>query len=257
MGDALHRLASVGFQLGLAGATETDAADALSRQVGPHPGQTWQPVLQLSQLHLQAALVRLRPAGKDIEDEGRPVDDLDVEDLLQVALLVRVELFVEDDQVVVQLCPQVLDLLQLALAEIGSGQGVSEFLGHRADDLDSGRFGQAGEFLQRVAHSPGCARPIDGNQQGVLDRRLGRQRSTGRTLADDIVHVEAVVQINGIVECLGVGQFGFGCLIASVSARNRNTPICVRTPLSRSSRKPTDRPAIQIILGCDRRPSKL
>ena len=85
--DPLAELAAVAFELGLTGAAQTDAADALPGEVGPETGQTRQPVFELGQLDLEAPLVRRRAAGEDIEDQRRAVDDLDVERALEVALL--------------------------------------------------------------------------------------------------------------------------------------------------------------------------
>ena len=88
---------AVGLELGFARAPETDTA-ADTGQVGPHPGQPGQQVLQLRQLDLQLGLVTAGPGGEDVEDDLRPVHDPDLELALEVGALDRGELLVEDDE---------------------------------------------------------------------------------------------------------------------------------------------------------------
>ena len=61
-------------------------------------GQPRQQVVQLRQLHLQLAFARAGAAGEDIEDQLRAVEDLDIERLLQIALLGGRQFAVEDDR---------------------------------------------------------------------------------------------------------------------------------------------------------------
>ena len=80
--DALADDPAVGLQLGLPRASRADAATR-AREVGPQAGQPRQLVLQLRQLHLDAALVRLGPLGEDVEDHAAAVEHLDVEQRLR------------------------------------------------------------------------------------------------------------------------------------------------------------------------------
>ena len=171
--DALAELAAVAFELRLTGAAQADAADTLTRKVGPETGQSWQPVFELGQLNLQATLMCRRPAGEDIQDQGRAVNDLDVETPLQVALLGGREIAVDHDDVVAKILLTRLDLFQLALADVCAGQGVGELLGHRADNLDVDRLCQSGQLLERVGGLPGLPGLFDGDEQGVLDGTVG------------------------------------------------------------------------------------
>ena len=66
--DLLPDHPAVGFELGFARAPETDTA-ADTRQVGPHPGQSRQHVLQLRQLDLELGFVAPGAGGEDVEDE--------------------------------------------------------------------------------------------------------------------------------------------------------------------------------------------
>ena len=88
---------AVGLELALAGSAGADAA-AGARQVGPQPGQARQLVLELGELDLEAALVGLRVLREDVEDQPAAVDDLDLEQLLEGALLGRRQLVVGDEQ---------------------------------------------------------------------------------------------------------------------------------------------------------------
>ena len=55
--------------------------------------------MQLRQLHLQLTFAGAGVAGKDVEDELRPIQYPDVELALQVALLRRREFVIENDHV--------------------------------------------------------------------------------------------------------------------------------------------------------------
>ena len=89
--DAVAHDAPVDLELTLALAEP--AADATARllahEVAPHAPQPREQVLELSELHLEPALVRRRMRAEDVEDEGRAVDDLDAlpHHLLKVRLL--------------------------------------------------------------------------------------------------------------------------------------------------------------------------
>ena len=88
LGDPRSDDPPVGLELGLAGTPRADAA-ARARQVRPHAGQPRQLVLELGELHLEPALVGLRVLGEDVEDQPAAVDDLDLQQLLERALLAR------------------------------------------------------------------------------------------------------------------------------------------------------------------------
>jgi hypothetical protein len=81
--------APVELDLGLTRATRTDALTAGHPATGlaghrlTPTTQARQEVLQLRQLDLSLALDRLGVLGEDVEDQGGPVDDLDLDDVLQ------------------------------------------------------------------------------------------------------------------------------------------------------------------------------
>ena len=86
---------AVGLELRLARAARADAA-AETLEVLPHPAHARQVVLELRELDLQLALGRDGVLREDVEDQLRAVDDSRVERVLEVALLRRVELVVDD-----------------------------------------------------------------------------------------------------------------------------------------------------------------
>jgi len=138
-GDLVAHDTTVGLDLGL---TRTAGANAATEafQVLPHAAQAGQDVLVLGQLHLGLGLGRLGAAGKDVEDEVRTVDGLDVGFLLDVHDLGAAQLIVENEEVDIAVGHVVLDLLELALAHVGAAVGVRQLLyeflyGHGAGGL--------------------------------------------------------------------------------------------------------------------------
>jgi hypothetical protein len=146
--DPFAELAAVAFELGLTGTAQTDAADALAREVGPETGQPRQSVFELGQLDLEAPLVGRRTAGEDVENQARPVDDLHVERALEIALLGWSQIVVDHDDVVADVVAPGLDLLELPLADVGAGQGMGELLCYRANDLDVDGLCEPRQFFQ-------------------------------------------------------------------------------------------------------------
>ncbi len=96
--DLLADEAAVGLELALAGAAGPDPA-AGTRQVGPHPGQAREVILERRQLDLEPPSRVFGVAGEDVDDQRRAIEDLAVEQLLEAALLVGAELVVDDEQV--------------------------------------------------------------------------------------------------------------------------------------------------------------
>ena len=105
LGDLGVDPAPVGLDLGLTGAAATDAVTAggpatgLAGEVATPAAQALLHVLQLGQLDLRLALLALGVLGEDVEDQRGPVDDLDLDLVLEVAQLAGRELAVADDGV--------------------------------------------------------------------------------------------------------------------------------------------------------------
>ena len=95
--DPVAHAAAVDFELLLAGAAAADAALEARQARIAAAHQAREQVLELRQLDLDLALVRARAAREDVEDELRPVDDLDRGRLRDRARLRGREVLVDDD----------------------------------------------------------------------------------------------------------------------------------------------------------------
>jgi hypothetical protein len=67
--------------------------------VTPLSGQPGKEILVLGKLHLQTPLMRAGAFREDIQYQRYPVDDLDIKLFLQVILLFRRQLIIEDKNV--------------------------------------------------------------------------------------------------------------------------------------------------------------
>ncbi len=158
----------VRLELALAGAPRADPA-AGAREVRPHAGQTRQVVLERGELDLEAALLRLRVPREDVDDQCRSVQHLAVEQLLEAALLVRLQLVVDDEDVEVDGRLLVHELGCAALAEVPHRIWRRASLKRRADDGGPGRLGQGGELGKRPAHRPASVgRIVEADEEGAL-----------------------------------------------------------------------------------------
>jgi hypothetical protein len=193
--DSLLGLPAVGLKLRLTRATETDTTNTLTGKVGPHPGQPGQTVLKLSQLDLQASFVGLGSAGEDIEDQGRAVDDHDVQITLKVPLLAGREFAVDHDEVIVEVLAEVLDLLQLALPDVGAGMWMRQPLGDGADDFNIDGLGQSREFLYGLGGIPGLGLRFDRDQQCFFDLASGGNELGAMSLLEFFVRLFGVIEL--------------------------------------------------------------
>src|SRR5262249_39260111 len=122
LGDAREDAPTVDLELCLTGTAGADARTLLAELV-PATAKARQAVPQLGELDLHHALLAARVLGEDVEDQGDPVHDVDVEQALEVALLRRGELVVEDHQVDVERVGELLQLARLPRADVGGGIG--------------------------------------------------------------------------------------------------------------------------------------
>ena len=116
--DPLADEAAVGLELRLAGTAARADAAARARQVRPHPGEARQVVLEPRQLHLEPPLLRPGALREDVDDQRRPIQHLAVEQTLEVPLLIRAQLVVDDEGVEVARRLLVDELGRAALAEV-------------------------------------------------------------------------------------------------------------------------------------------
>ena len=166
--------APVRLELGLARSARADAA-LRARQVRPQPRQARQLVLELGQLDLQAALVRARVLGKDVEDQAAPIEHLDAEQALQRTSAGWAEISSSATSSVKPVSCLARDqLLRLALAHVPVRIDVAAVLPLGADYLGAGGVGQAGQLGERILGRPaGVLAGIDGDEERTL---LGRRQ---------------------------------------------------------------------------------
>ena len=188
LGDAVVDAAPVGLDLGLTGATTTDAVTAggpatgLAGEVATPAAQALLHVLQLRQLDLGLALLGLRVLGEDVEDQRGPVDDLDLEPVLEVPQLAGRELTVADDGVGAGRPDDLADRLDLAAADVRRRVGALPALVDRLEHLRAGGLGEQRELGHGVL--------------GVLRRALGPDAHEHHPLQSQL----AVLDLGDVLE---------------------------------------------------------
>src|SRR5947207_15346289 len=90
-GDPLLDTAAIDFQLRFTRTTRANST-GLPRQVMPHPGETRQKILQLSQLDLQTAFTAARALCENIQDQLRTIENFARKQIREVPSLRRREL---------------------------------------------------------------------------------------------------------------------------------------------------------------------
>jgi hypothetical protein len=188
LGDALVNPPAVNLELGFAGAAQADAAGAaaaggtagLARQVRPLAGEARLAVFILRQLHLQRALAGAGVLGEDVQDQRGAIENNDVvavEGFLQLALVARRKLVVEDDHIEVQRALPGLQLLHLAGADEGLGVGGVQRLRRLADHVQAGGLTEQGQLRERgfkrqmsrsACAAVGRVLQFDADQEGAL-----------------------------------------------------------------------------------------
>ena len=166
----------VRLELALAGSARPDPALG-PRQVGPQLGQPRQLVFELGELDLEPAFVGLRVEREDVEDQPAAVDDLDVEQALERALLGGRQLVVGDQQVEAGLALGGGELLGLALADVPVRVDMAAVLPLGADHVGTGRRSpgwRARRASPRRSSRPRCRCR---RRRGTPSRRAERDRS--------------------------------------------------------------------------------
>ena len=178
LGDLGVDPAAVGLDLGLTGATAADArargdpATGLARQVAAPAAQALLHVVELGQLDLRLALARLRVLGEDVEDQRGPVDDLDLEPVLEVAQLAGRELAVADHGVGAGRLHDLADAVDLAATDVRRGVGRLPALVDRLEHLGAGGLGEQRELGHRVLGVLDGAVGPDADQHHPLEAQL-------------------------------------------------------------------------------------
>ena len=125
-------------------------------------------VFELRQLHLDAALRRLRMRSEDVQDQLAAVEHLSAGDLFQVTNLVGVQVVVEDDRADVVLLAARRDFRRLARADVQRPVDPMPVGDHIIDDLGPGRLYQAAQLPQRVMRIDIRPRQNHAHQEGAL-----------------------------------------------------------------------------------------
>ena len=166
--DAVDESATVRLQLGLARTPRADATGLLGERP-PGAAQSRQPVLQEGQFHLRLALGSAGVLREDVEDHRGAVDGRSTEDLLQVALLGRREVVLEDDGVGVDREADLAQFLHLARPEERGGIGRVTTLDYARDDVGARGVDQERQLVELVVEFVlGDARELDADEHDLL-----------------------------------------------------------------------------------------
>jgi hypothetical protein len=141
-GDSSARESAVRLKLGLAGASRPDAAVHSARaealEVLPHAAHAREVVLELRQLDLELSLGAVRVLREDVEDQLGAVDDPRLQLVLELSLLGRAQLVVDEQRLRAHGLVRLLELDELALADEGPGVRPRSMLDQRSHRLHTG-----------------------------------------------------------------------------------------------------------------------
>ena len=198
--DARVDAAAVDLEFRLAGAARADTA-AEAREHESLAAEARQVVLELRELDLQLALPRAGALCEDVEDQCRAVDDLDAEHLLEIVLLRRRELVVEDQERRIAVLDFHGDLGDFAAPEEEGGVGLLAALDELADNDGARRVGQPLELGHRLVDGPERLAAVEACEQGALRLILRRLRAMGAEfLVDDR---DEIRQVDCVQRALG------------------------------------------------------
>ena len=176
----------VRFQLRFAGTPDADAAAKLL-EVGPHPRQPRQHVLELRQLDLHLGFGGSSANREDVEDQLGAIHHPRAGRILDVLALARAQLVVENDQRRLSGARQFTKLVDLALAEVGPGVRAVDLLHEPADDLRSRGIGKLGQLLEMLVGGAPRAGPLPGcsDENGPFDGRSDADQIFADVLLDN------------------------------------------------------------------------
>ena len=182
---------AVGLQRLLA-RTASGASEATGL-LGERPAaalQSGRQIAKLGQLDLGLALLARGVLGEDVQDHRSTVDRGAAEQLLQLELLGRAQLVVEDDRVTVGGFGERLDLGRLAGSDVGGRVGGATPLGDATHHVGARRVDEQCQFVQGILDGAGAPGAVDGDgdQQdplpvGSLDETSGLTTELAKTTA--------------------------------------------------------------------------
>ena len=176
--DPAIREASVGLELRFAGAARPDTAADLCGpasarkplEVLPHAAHAREVVLELCELDLQLPLRGDGVLGEDVEDQLGAVDDACRERVLERPLLRRLQLLVDEKHLSAGARVCVLQLVELAFADVRPRIGACPVL-HDVGDRRNTRCPRELSELRELVLVVGAVRE-NGEQQPALGLRL-------------------------------------------------------------------------------------
>src|SRR5690606_9784636 len=206
-----------------AGAARADLTARLAAHRVAPAAQARQQVLELRELDLRLALAGLRVLREDVEDHGRAVDDLDLDDVLERAPLAGRELGVCDDGVGALRDDDLAELFRLAAPDVRRGAGVRAALQHAVEHDGTRRLGKRRELAQGVLGVLETARGVDAHEDDVLHAHLavldlGDVFELGRQAGHAPQRV-AILEIPLLIARVGRGLVGLQRLRGADAAR--------------------------------------
>ncbi len=118
----------------------------------PHSCKPRKKILILSEFYLCLCIRRLCPLGEYVQNEVRPVENLDVQFALYVPQLGGGELIVEYGDVNFILLYECLDFFKFAASDVCSRIRLIDLLYESSASLHARRFGQKFEFVEVFVH---------------------------------------------------------------------------------------------------------
>jgi hypothetical protein len=115
--DPVGNHTPVGLDLGFARPAEEAEAAALAFQMRPGADEPALLIIQMRQFDLKRAFPRSRPLAENFKNEARPVDDLRVPCLLEIALLNGTQCVIDKDEARLLRAHQTGNLLDLSFSQ--------------------------------------------------------------------------------------------------------------------------------------------
>ena len=166
--DASPDATAVTFQSGFSRSTGSDAARLLGQRSTLSP-QTWQPIAEQRQFHLQRTFPRGGVLGEYVQDYRLPINHVAFEQGLQIALLGGGERVVENHYVDVLTLGEVRQVGSLTLTDQQSGIGCGPAKHSLVRRQRSGGVGEKGQFFQGLFQlHGGVSAELDPHQEGFL-----------------------------------------------------------------------------------------